>query len=155
MSEKTKGYIREGETLFVSVKHSNYSVVLDPGGPQKNGGSDLKPRFADFSPGFAGGEYRVNQKNAKRAGLSVDALLEALRGRDVIDKEFCEVQNSDHLAELIVAREAFIKDSGDHDVVVRGAPKLEHKPEHREPAKVQADVPAAAKGVWRKPVSVS
>ena len=145
----TRGYIKDGEVMFVSVKHSNYSVVLDVGGPQDRGGSDKKPRFADFTPGFAGGEFRVNAKTAKRAHMSIDDLLENLRGRDVIDKEFCEVKNSDHLAELVAAREAFVKDEGDHEVVVRGAPKAAPVPQKPEPIKTEPSVPLAAKGPGR------
>ncbi len=154
MNDRVAGYVKDGEVLFVSVKHSNYSVVLDVGGPQERGGSDRKPRFADFTPGFAGGEFRVNAKTAKRAHLSIDELLENLRGRDVIDKEFCEVRDSDHLADLVKAREAFVRDAGDYEVVVKGAPKPAPVPKEPEPEKVAAQVPKAAKGPGRKPAAV-
>lgn len=151
--EKAKGYVKPGEVLFVSVKYPQLSLVIHPGGTVVIGdkAADTKPRYVDFHPGFAGGEFRVNKATAKRAGLSVEALLEHLRERDASDDHYCEVIDSDHLAKLIDQRENLVADNGELKVVAKGQPKAQPAPAKPEPAKTESAVPAAAKGPGRKP----
>lgn len=156
MNEKVKGYIKDGETLFVSVKFPHLSLIIDAGGDVQIGDKvvNRKPRYADFTPGFAGGEFRANKATAKRAGLSAEDLLANLRERDAADDHYVEVRDVDHLAELVSIREQIVKDDGTHEVVSKGAVKAEPKAVEPAPAKSEAKAPVAAKGPGRRAVAV-
>ena len=156
MSNKLSSHIKPGEVMFVSVRHPQLSVIIDAGGDVQIGDKvvNRKPRYADFSPSFAGGEFRVNKVTAKRAGLSVEDLLANLRERDACDDHYCEVRDVEHLAELVAQREIIVKDDGDHKVVAKGAPKAAVKPTEPEPIKTEPSIPKAAKGPGRKPALV-
>lgn len=149
-SEKTKGYIKPGEVMFVSVRYPHLSLVVDAGGAVQVGDRvvDKKPRFVDFHPGFAGGEFRVNDKTAKAVKMSKEDLLEHLRERDAIDDHYCEVKDSDHLAKLVELREVIVKDEG--DLKIEGRVKTQDAaspaPVNPAPAKTEPEAPKPAAG---------
>ena len=152
MNEKLKGYIKDGETMFVSVRFPQLSLVVESGGDIQIGDKvvNRKPRYVDFHPGFAGGELRVNKTVAKRAGMTVEDLLSHLRERDAADDHYIEVRDVDHLAELVVLREKIVKDDGALEVMTKGGPKIAAKPSEDEPVKDEAVAPKAARGPRRK-----
>ena len=147
---KVAGYIKEGETMFVSTRFPQLSLIVDAGGDVQVGEKIVtrKPRFVDFQPGFAGGELRVNKHTAKRAGMTPEELLEHLRERDAADDHYIEVRDSDHLAELVEAREKHVKDDGKGEVIRKGVPKAE-APEPIAPEKSEPAIPRAARGPGR------
>ena len=150
MNERVQGYVKEGETLFISVKFPQLSLIIDAGGDVQIGEKVInrKPRYVDFQPGFAGGEFRVNKLTAKRAGMSVEDLLSHLRERDAKDDHYTEVRDVDHLAQLVEAREKHVRDDGKNDVVRKGLPKA-IEPEPEAPVKAESVTPRAARGPGR------
>ncbi len=140
-------HLKQGEVMFASVRFPQLSLILDAGGDVQIGDKvvNRKPRYADFSPSFCGGEFRVNKASAKRAGMTEAELLAHLRERDAADAHYVEVRDIDHLAELVAEREIIVADSGDGKVTQRGAPKAEPKAAPA-PAKTEPAVPQAAKG---------
>ena len=151
MNERVKGYVKEGETLFVSVRFPQLSLIIDAGGDVQIGDKvvNRKPRYVDFQPGFAGGEFRANKATAKRAGMSLDELVQHLRERDAADDHYIEVRDSDHLAELVEAREKHVKDDGKNDVIRKGVAKVA-EPAPVAPMKTESAVPKAARGPGRR-----
>lgn len=151
---KHKGYIKEGDVLFVASKYPQLSLVIDPGGEAIVGARSVKtkPRFIDFHPSIFGGEFRANAAMAKRMKMSLPDLLALLRERDSVDDKYCEVRDEAHLAELLALRDKIREDK----VVERkeGVKTDELAAENEVPETIPAPAPKAARGPKRAPAAV-
>ena len=132
-----KGYIKQGEFLFISPRYPHLSLVMDGGGIGQVGSRTVvvKPRFVDFFPGPFGGEFRTKDKE----------LASRLRERDKVDDHYQEVASDEELSALADLRDKIVEDTGDK--VVRGIGR-KAKPSVSTPApqSAAAPSPAAARG---------
>ena len=154
---KAKGYIKQGEVLFVSVRFPHLSLVIDPGGDVAVGDRVVKskPRFIDFHPGPFGGEFRVNEQTARQHKMSKEKLIEVMRARDAKDEGFCEVLDDEHLARLAEIRDKVVEDKVVIRTDGRSSDELDNKPVPDLPEREEAPAPKAAKGPKRQAAPAS
>jgi len=134
---ETKGYMKKGEALFVSVRYPMLSIQVGGHGFMSNGRPE-RPVFVHFHPGPFGGEFRSSDSK----------LVELLRNRDGMDDHYQEVESEEELSAISDIRDKIVGDKVEKVVrgsalkkAVKKADVGEIEPESRKP-----EAPKAAAG---------
>lgn len=139
--DEREAYRREGEFLFIAPREPHLTVVVDLGDISLV--NHRKPKYANFSPGPFGGEFRTTDKK----------LGQLLRERDKVDMHYQEVTCDEDLVALSKLRDIILADEGTDKVVQGrvGGEKKEPAVSQKAPASAPPPAPKAAKGPNKVP----